>query len=211
MPCNRPGHLLRACGRAAANKDVGRLLFCSGIRISALCGPRFIRRHLLCSYDHSADLCVSKMATGLNLPPPQHDAEHKNSEDASPSAAQRFATGQLILPPPSMRTLIDKTASYISRNGPGFEEVLRKTDSEKKENRLPFLHASDPYHAYYVQTLDRLRRGEPLEPVSLQAAQQPQLDQPTSEAVPEEPEDDIQPPPPFLFSADVPTTTAQDL
>lgn len=154
------------------------------------------------------------MPPALSLPPPRHAGEEEGGLSLPPpSAAQRFASGQLILPPPTMRTLVDKTASYIARNGPGFEQVLRKTDKEKKENRLPFLDPSDPYHAYYARTLDRIRRGEPLDPVGMPGTPDGQADALAHPTAPEEPvaQDDDTPPAPFLFSSDMPTTTAMDL
>jgi splicing factor 3A subunit 1 len=55
---------------------------------------------------------------------------------------------EIILPPPAVRELIDKTADYVSRNGTAFER--RIADRESTNTKFAFLSPGDPFNAYYV-------------------------------------------------------------
>lgn len=48
-------------------------------------------------------------------------------------------------PTPERRTIIDKTAAYVLKNGKYFEEILRS----KNDERFSFLNYTDRYHKYY--------------------------------------------------------------
>ncbi|XP_055305495.1 protein suppressor of white apricot [Sitodiplosis mosellana] len=52
----------------------------------------------------------------------------------------------VTLPPSELRVIIDKTASYVLKNGKDFEDILRA----KNEQRFSFLQYKDPYHKYYT-------------------------------------------------------------
>ncbi|RHY21520.1 hypothetical protein DYB32_009792 [Aphanomyces invadans] len=52
----------------------------------------------------------------------------------------------LIVPPPEIRAVVDKTAQFVARNGRSFE---RKIAGEVASAKFSFLRASDPYNAYY--------------------------------------------------------------
>ncbi|XP_078445649.1 putative splicing factor 3A subunit 1 [Wolffia australiana] len=61
----------------------------------------------------------------------------------------------IIHPPPDIRTIIDKTANFVSKNGPEFERrILAHNAGNAKFN---FLIPTDPYHAYYQHRLSELR------------------------------------------------------
>ncbi|GLI60020.1 hypothetical protein VaNZ11_002084, partial [Volvox africanus] len=53
----------------------------------------------------------------------------------------------VILPPPDIRAIIDKTAQFVSKNGVEFEK--RILSNEKNNVKFNFLVPTDPYHAYY--------------------------------------------------------------
>ena len=55
----------------------------------------------------------------------------------------------VIIPPPDVRVIVDKTAQFVGKNGPEFEQ--RILASEKNNVKFNFLTAGDPYHAYYRQ------------------------------------------------------------
>eukprot|EP00227_Mantoniella_beaufortii_P014655 CAMPEP_0197580024 /NCGR_PEP_ID=MMETSP1326-20131121/3912_1 /TAXON_ID=1155430 /ORGANISM="Genus nov. species nov., Strain RCC2288" /LENGTH=321 /DNA_ID=CAMNT_0043143659 /DNA_START=188 /DNA_END=1149 /DNA_ORIENTATION=+ len=59
---------------------------------------------------------------------------------------QTHAVG-IIVPPPDIRAIVDKTAQFVARNGPEFEK--RILGSEKNNTKFNFLLTSDPYNAYY--------------------------------------------------------------
>eukprot|EP00127_Corallochytrium_limacisporum_P003298 Clim_evm147s147 gene=Clim_evmTU147s147 len=63
----------------------------------------------------------------------------------------------LIYPPPNIRAAVDKTAEFVARNGPQFEEKIRSTDVTGKKFR--FLDAEDPYHDYYQHMIHEFRTG----------------------------------------------------
>ncbi|KDE04288.1 hypothetical protein MVLG_05246 [Microbotryum lychnidis-dioicae p1A1 Lamole] len=67
----------------------------------------------------------------------------------------------VILPPPAIRSIVEKTAAYVAKspNAAQFEEKIRAR--EKSDSRFAFLNADDAYHPYYQQRLEAFREGEP--------------------------------------------------
>lgn len=53
----------------------------------------------------------------------------------------------IIYPPPEIRNIVDKTASFVARNG--FEFEARIKANEAGNAKFNFLNPTDPYHAYY--------------------------------------------------------------
>ncbi|KAK9458345.1 Pre-mRNA splicing factor PRP21 like protein-domain-containing protein [Dipodascopsis uninucleata] len=106
----------------------------------------------------------------------------------------------LIIPPPDIREIIEKTADYVHRNGSSFEARIR--ENERKNTRFNFLNPSDPYFPYYEWRLDENREGRG------------GLMHGSSETKPsaEEPEE-IGPkePPPLEFAITMPRIAALDL
>ncbi|MQM05131.1 hypothetical protein Taro_037941 [Colocasia esculenta] len=97
---------------------------------------------------------------GLNqsqsqVPPPPGVPEHKAGAAAAASVATHTRTIGIIHPPPDIRTIIDKTSSFVGKNGPEFERrILANNTGNAKFN---FLISSDPYHAYYQHRLSEFR------------------------------------------------------
>jgi len=72
------------------------------------------------------------------------------TEDASSAPATKPSIG-IIYPPPEVRNIVDKTASFVARNGPEFETRIRQ--NEINNPKFNFLTINDPYHAYYRFTV----------------------------------------------------------
>ncbi len=54
--------------------------------------------------------------------------------------------------------IVDKTASFVARNGPEFEARIR--DNEQGNPKFNFLNFGDPYHAYYQHKVKDIREGK---------------------------------------------------
>lgn len=54
--------------------------------------------------------------------------------------------------------IVDKTASFVARNGPEFETRIRQ--NELGNPKFNFLSAGDPYHAYYQHKVKEIRDGK---------------------------------------------------
>lgn len=52
----------------------------------------------------------------------------------------------VLCPPPELRAIIEKTASYVLKNGKEFEDILRA----KNDQRFSFLQYTDPYYKFYT-------------------------------------------------------------
>ncbi|XP_055599829.1 splicing factor 3A subunit 1 [Uranotaenia lowii] len=126
----------------------------------------------------------------------------------------------IIYPPPEVRNIVDKTASFVARNGPEFESRIRQ--NELGNPKFNFLSAGDPYHAYYRHKVNEIREGrndvsQAVVPAGIQqlksaasvAAQLKQ--QELLKAVREEQFVPKDPPAEFEFIADPPSISALDL
>lgn len=56
---------------------------------------------------------------------------------------------------------MDKTASFVARNGLEFEARIRK--NEQNNPKFNFLNTGDPYHAYYQYKVKDIREGKQAE------------------------------------------------
>jgi splicing factor 3A subunit 1 len=54
----------------------------------------------------------------------------------------------VIIPPPEIRAVVDKTAQFVAKNGKSFEQRILSS-SEGKTAKFNFMKEFDPYHAYY--------------------------------------------------------------
>nr|GEY41526.1 probable splicing factor 3A subunit 1 [Tanacetum cinerariifolium] len=81
--------------------------------------------------------------------------EQNKSNSAPASIATHTRTIGIIHPPPDIRTIVDKTASFVAKNGPEFENrIIVNNAGNPKFN---YLNGSDPYHAYYQHRLSEFR------------------------------------------------------
>lgn len=58
---------------------------------------------------------------------------------------------EIIIPPPEMKVICDKTALFVAKNGIGFEDRIR--EKEFHNLNFTFLSIVDPYHKYYKQKI----------------------------------------------------------
>ncbi|CAH8353896.1 unnamed protein product [Eruca vesicaria subsp. sativa] len=96
------------------------------------------------------------------LPPSQltdQEAEEKELQNSSNQAPESVATHTrtigIIHPPPDIRSIVEKTAQFVSKNGLEFEK--RIIASNAKNAKFNFLTSSDPYHAFYQHKLSEYR------------------------------------------------------
>ncbi|KAL1517163.1 hypothetical protein ABEB36_000962 [Hypothenemus hampei] len=142
---------------------------------------------------------------------PPIEVTTNNAEEPSPNSNPIVG---IIFPPPEVRNIVDKTASFVARNGPEFEARIRQ--NELGNPKFNFLNAGDPYHAYYEHKVNEFKEGKAQEPIaqgiskltvsaSQQAKQHEILKQVEQPFVPREPPTD------FEFVADPPSISALDL
>lgn len=116
----------------------------------------------------------------------------------------------IIYPPPEVRNIVDKTASFVARNGPEFESRIRQ--NEVNNPKFNFLNPADPYHAYYQHKVKEFKEGKGQEPTVAKPSPASMAIKPVSEPIktiePIVPKD---PPPEFEFTADPPSISAFDL
>lgn len=117
----------------------------------------------------------------------------------------------MIIPPTDIRNVIDKTAAFITKTGPEYEDKIK--EKERHNPLFSFLNLHDPYHAYYRMRREELTAGGPpaLEAlqVEMQARQQQADGQETQDKrevgkAPPEPE-------PLHFTLDLPNIAPLDL
>lgn len=138
--------------------------------------------------------------------PPKNDAPEE-------TPATKPIVG-IIYPPPEVRNIVDKTASFVARNGPEFEARIRQ--NEINNPKFNFLNPNDPYHAYYRHKVNEFKEGKAQEPSAaipkvMQQQQQQQLPQKVQSQVIQETVIPKEPPPEFEFIADPPSISAFDL
>lgn len=147
-------------------------------------------------------------------PPPPPPAMEKEEPILQPTTKPIVG---IIYPPPEVRNIVDKTASFVARNGPEFESRIRQ--NELGNPKFNFLNTGDPYHAYYQHKVKEFKEGKGSEPPpppppvqqktvasATQLKQQEILKQVTEQ--PFVPKD---PPPDYEFMADPPSISALDL
>jgi len=116
-----------------------------------------------------------------------------------PEAVSKPPDG-VVLPPRDIRAIIEKTAGYVARNGPVFEDRIR--DKEQANPKFSFLSPHDAYAPFYQWRLSEVRSGRG----TAISAGRPGDATPVPEK-PKWPE----PPPEFEFSARIPNISASDL
>lgn len=96
------------------------------------------------------------MSTATATPPPAAPTPAATEEAAVVAANEQG----MILPPPAIRSIVDKTAAFVAKspNAALFEDKIRAR--EKSDSRFAFLNKEDAYHPYYQQRLEAFRQGE---------------------------------------------------
>ncbi|VEL10655.1 unnamed protein product [Protopolystoma xenopodis] len=115
----------------------------------------------------------------------------------------------IIYPPPEVRNIVDKTASFVARNGPDFESRIRQ--NEINNPKFNFLNPVDPYHSYYQHKVRDFTEGRGQEPqVSKGQPNAARLVQEPTKLMPE-PFVPKNPPLEFEFVFDPPSINALDI
>uniref|UniRef100_A0A8C6Y819 Splicing factor 3A subunit 1 n=1 Tax=Naja naja TaxID=35670 RepID=A0A8C6Y819_NAJNA len=155
---------------------------------------------------------VQAMAPAQPAPPEAKQPEDEPKEETTPA---KPVVG-IIYPPPEVRNIVDKTASFVARNGPEFEARIRQ--NEINNPKFNFLNPNDPYHAYYRHKVNEFKEGKAQEPsaaipkvMQAQQSAQQQLPQKVQAQVIQETVVPKEPPPEFEFIADPPSISAFDL
>ncbi len=102
---------------------------------------------------------------------------------------------KFILPPPQLQAVIDKTASFIAKNGMAFQQRIMEAEQSTK---FSFLVQDDPYHSYFTYTLDLIKKGQLPESLIKENTIEEE------EIVPEKPE-------PLIFLTDIGSINRMDL
>uniref|UniRef100_UPI00358F1148 splicing factor 3A subunit 1-like n=1 Tax=Myxine glutinosa TaxID=7769 RepID=UPI00358F1148 len=135
-------------------------------------------------------------------------AENKAAEEAKDDPSKSVVG--IIYPPPEVRNIVDKTASFVARNGPEFEARIRQ--NEINNSKFNFLTSNDPYHAYYRHKVNEFREGKAQEPsAAVPKVMQQQLVQKFQTQVVQDAVVPKEPPPDWEFMADPPSIAAFDL
>ncbi|XP_033118557.1 splicing factor 3A subunit 1-like [Anneissia japonica] len=113
----------------------------------------------------------------------------------------------IIYPPPEVRNIVDKTASFVARNGPEFESRIRQ--NEISNAKFNFLNHGDPYHAYYQHKVKEFQEGKPSEQTGIITKIAPILSKTVQQVV--EPAVPKESPPEWEFIADPPSISAFEL
>ena len=130
------------------------------------------------------------------------NGDHKGN-GINGTAGDAFLSG-LILPPPDVRSIVDKTALHVGKNAD--PRSLETKIRNRNDARFAFLTPNDPYHAYYLHRLELVRSGD----VSALG-----VDEPGASKGPQGDLDDGRPkipePPAYEFLDPVPPMNAADL
>ena len=63
----------------------------------------------------------------------------------------------LIIPPPEIRSIVEKTASFVARNGTAFEQKIKQ--NEMSNPKFCFMKEEDPYNGYYLHKVQEFSMG----------------------------------------------------
>lgn len=107
----------------------------------------------------------------------------------------------VVLPPREIRSILEKTAGYVARNGAVFEDRIR--DKEQSNPKFSFLNPADAYYQYYEWRLTEIRAGRGTD-VAAGRAGEATVKEPAKPQGPPKPVD-------FQFSARMPRINQKDL
>jgi splicing factor 3A subunit 1 len=62
----------------------------------------------------------------------------------------------IIIPPPEIKSIVDKTAEFIAKSGTEFEQKLLQGNDPK----FNFLRSEHPYNAYYREKIEDIFNGK---------------------------------------------------
>ena len=64
----------------------------------------------------------------------------------------------MIIPPPDMRAIIDRTAQFIAKQGPTMEKKIFSSDPTKI--KFAFILPDNPFHPYYKMAVQSFKEGK---------------------------------------------------
>ncbi|KAF7978110.1 hypothetical protein HWV62_1524 [Athelia sp. TMB] len=134
---------------------------------------------------------------------------HTNGDvDMDEMASHARFTSGLILPPPEIKSVIDRTALFVAKsaNPPQFEDKIR--ENQRSDPKFSFLNPADPYHAYYRNRMDKISAGDMGDEASGEKDGKAEGE---AEAAPAAPVDIGLEPPTPEFIMDLPNISASDL
>lgn len=82
---------------------------------------------------------------------------HYSSDSESEEDEPNVVTYTGLIPPSELQVVIDKTATYVAKNGVEFEQTLRK----KNDVRFQFLDKSNEFNQYYMFKVNEIRGPVP--------------------------------------------------
>ncbi|ORX56120.1 hypothetical protein BCR36DRAFT_410149 [Piromyces finnis] len=112
----------------------------------------------------------------------------------------------IIYPPPEIRNIIDKTASFVARNTVQFENLIK--EKEKFNPKFSFLNPNDPYYSYYQFKIKESKDGKSSDD-SKKLEEIENKEKEKKEKIPEKPIP--KEPSAYEFMAELPAISAQDL
>eukprot|EP00002_Diphylleia_rotans_P016467 TRINITY_DN3202_c0_g2_i1.p1 TRINITY_DN3202_c0_g2~~TRINITY_DN3202_c0_g2_i1.p1 ORF type:complete len:687 (+),score=204.19 TRINITY_DN3202_c0_g2_i1:44-2104(+) len=74
-----------------------------------------------------------------------------------PPTPSTSANVRLVVPPPEIRTIVDKTAQFVAKHGKQAES--RIAQNQKANTKFSFLISTDPYNAYYLHRVKAYQDG----------------------------------------------------
>lgn len=76
----------------------------------------------------------------------------------SPPTLPNASSFGIIFPPADIRGIVDKTAQFVAKNGPEFEQ--RVLADQSNTQKFSFLLPGNPYRAYYDAKVKEYQTGE---------------------------------------------------
>ncbi|KAJ3106821.1 hypothetical protein HDU97_005533 [Phlyctochytrium planicorne] len=73
------------------------------------------------------------------------------------ASVKETGAAPVIIPPPEIKAVAEKTAAYVAKNGVNFEERIR--EDKKHDQKFCFLNPNDPYRPYYDLKVKEAKEG----------------------------------------------------
>jgi splicing factor 3A subunit 1 len=89
----------------------------------------------------------------------ENSQENRSNSNIDLETAKQGKVTGIIIPPPEIRAIVDKTAQFVARNGKSFETKILSS-GEGKTAKFNFMKQYDPYHAYYEQKIREFEEGK---------------------------------------------------
>ncbi|ODO08883.1 splicing factor 3A subunit 1 [Cryptococcus wingfieldii CBS 7118] len=138
-----------------------------------------------------------------NGTPNGDDAQEDEGEYRPPRPSDQLKIG-IIYPPKEIRTIVDKTATHISKSPTPLllEEKIR--DFQKHDPKFAFLNDADPFHQYYRYMVQKAKEDVEDAVQGIVKPQEEKKEVKVEESKAKEPKA-------WEFKVDMPGVTAQDL